>query len=32
MHQGAEKHKGEKMPPAGKDAVSQSPWADDGGP
>ena len=32
MHQGAEKHKGEKMPPASKDADSQSPWADDSGP
>ena len=32
MRQGAEKHKGEKMTPAGKDAWSQSPWADDGGP
>jgi hypothetical protein len=26
------KHKGEEMPPAGKDAGSQGPWADDGGP
>ena len=31
MRQGAEKHKGEKMPPAGMGAGSQSPWADDGG-
>ena len=32
MHQGAEKHKGEKMPPADMDAGSQSPELECGGP